>query len=96
MVMRKHMKMGGKKLWMRTNMNTININDYVHKELIGRVLVKLEYVDENEESGRRRFYGSVINDVLLSLDESREDPVIWLYFEDGDTFAYLNESITVE
>ena len=86
-------------------MNTININEIAHKELIGKVLVKLEFADENEElefadeneeCGRRRFYGSVIKDIDLSLDESGEDPVLWLYFDEGHIFSYLNESITVE
>ncbi len=78
-----------------SNMNVLNVNDIIKERLKGKTLVNLEFSDP-DGSGRSEYYGSVIIDVGTGLDESGEDPVIWLYFEDGDIYAYLNETITVE
>ncbi len=77
------------------NMNTLNVDDTIKERLIGKTLVNLEFSDP-DGNGRSEYYGSVIIDVGTGLDESGEDPVIWLYFEDSDTYAYLNETITVK
>jgi hypothetical protein len=75
-------------------MNTLNVDDIIKERLKGKILVSLEFSDPDES--RSEYYGSIITDVGTGLDESGEDPVIWLYFEDGNTYAYLNETITVE
>ena len=77
------------------NMNTLNVNDIIKERLKGKTLINLEFSDPDGD-GRSEYYGSVIIDVGTGLDESGEDPVIWLYFEDGDTYAYLNETIAVK
>jgi len=76
-------------------MNTLNVDDIIKERLVGKTLVNLEYA-EPDDDGRSHYYGSTIIDVGTGLNESREDSVIWLYFEDGDTHAYLNETIAVK
>ncbi len=79
-----------------SNMNTLNVDEIIEKRLIGKTLVNLEFSEPDNGDSRCEYYGSTITDVDTGLDESGADPVIWLYFEDGDTYAYLNETITVE
>jgi len=80
---------------MEEAMNTLNVDDIIKERLKGKTLVNLEFSDP-DGNGRSEYYGSTILDVGTGLSDSREDPVIWLYFEDGDTYAYLNETITVK
>ncbi len=77
------------------NMNTLNVDEIIEKRLVGKTLVNLEFSEPGGDS-RCEYYGSIITDVDTGLDESGEDPIVWLYFEDGNTYAYLHETITVE
>jgi len=75
-------------------MNELNINQIVKDRLKGKVLVNLGFADS--EDSRSQYYGSIIKATYTGLDESREDPVVWLVFEDGETYAFLGETITVK
>ena len=77
-------------------MNTLNIDNIVKKELVGKTLVKLEFSEGDDWDTRSRFYGCIIEDAGIALNENGEDSVIWLYFEDGPITAYCNEDITVK
>jgi len=76
--------------------------DVLNEAYAGKVLVRFEYDDPDEEDcSRSAAYGKRINRVVLSMNESREDGVVRFEMEDPefdleeDPYAYGNEEVVV-
>lgn len=79
------------------NMNKLNINQIIKKQLVGKTLLKLEYRDNDiidENTGRQVILPSKIVGTYLGINDSREDVGVYLVFDDHqEIFVYDNEDI---
>lgn len=70
-----------------------NTNKTLEEKLVGKTLTNLEY-GVNQSGCQTVTLPQKITGVRIGMDECREDAVIWLSLENGETaYAYTNENI---
>lgn len=92
----KRISKGDRLVAMNNQTKIVNVDELLRSALVGKKLVGLEF-GANEEGNRTVEFGKEITHV--EMYQNGEDAVLWIKCgddDDGEIYAYANESITVE